>query len=69
MVAWGIRDLVGERHWGRATLGRCDWRVMGALMGVLTWVQAGHWRDSVRLFEHVVKANPGNSLAPDNLHT
>ncbi len=35
---------------------------------ILTWVQAGHWRDSVRLFERVVKkANPGNALAHNNL--
>jgi len=66
MAAWGIRDLVGERHWGKAALAAATGAVMGALM-ILTWVQAGHWRDSVRLFEHVVKASPGNALAHNNL--
>lgn len=66
MAAWGIRDLVGERPWGKAALAAATGAVMGALM-ILTWVQAGHWRDSVRLFEHVVRADPGNSLAHNNL--
>jgi tetratricopeptide (TPR) repeat protein len=66
MAAWGICDLVGERHWGKAALAVTAGAVMGVLM-ILTWVQAGHWRDSIRLFEYVVKANPGNSLAHNNL--
>ena len=40
MAAWGIRDLVGERPWGRAALAAAAGAVMGALM-ILTWVQAG----------------------------
>jgi tetratricopeptide (TPR) repeat protein len=66
MAAWGMRDLVGERHWGKAALASLMGAALGALM-ILTWVQAGHWRDSVRLFEHVVKASPGNALAHNNL--
>jgi tetratricopeptide (TPR) repeat protein len=66
MAAWGMPDLVGERHWGKAALAVAAGAVLGALM-ILTWVQTGHWRDSVGLFEHVVKASPGNALAHNNL--
>lgn len=66
MAVWGIRDLVGERPWGKAALAAAAGAVMGALM-ILTWIQVGHWKDSVRLFEYFVKANPGNALAHNNL--
>jgi tetratricopeptide (TPR) repeat protein len=66
MAAWGMNDLVEGRPWGKAALAVTAGGILGALM-ILTWVQAGHWRDSVRLFEYVVKASPGNALAHNNL--
>jgi tetratricopeptide (TPR) repeat protein len=66
MIAWGMSDLVEGRPWGKAALAVTAGGVMGALM-ILAWVQVGHWKDSVRLFEYVVKASPGNALAHNNL--
>jgi protein O-mannosyl-transferase len=66
MAAWGLTDLAGERAWARAGLAIAAGTVIGVFM-ILTWIQAGHWKDSVRLFEYVVKASPGNSLAHNNL--
>jgi tetratricopeptide (TPR) repeat protein len=66
VAVWGMTDLVGGHTWGRATLAITAGAVAGVLM-ILTWFQAGYWRDSVRLFEHSIQASPGNSLAHNNL--
>jgi tetratricopeptide (TPR) repeat protein len=65
-AAWGVNDLAEGKPWGKAALAVTTGAVVGALM-ILSWVQVGHWKDSVRLFEYVVKASPGNALAHNNL--
>jgi protein O-mannosyl-transferase len=65
-AAWGMNDLVEGKPWGKAALAVTTGAVMGVLM-ILSWVQVGHWKNSVRLFEYVVKASPGNALAHNNL--
>jgi tetratricopeptide (TPR) repeat protein len=65
-AAWGMNDLVEGRPWGKAALAVTTGAVVGVLM-ILSWIQVGHWKNSVRLFEYVVKASPGNALAHNNL--
>jgi tetratricopeptide (TPR) repeat protein len=66
MAAWGMNDLAEGKPWGKAALAITTGGVLGALM-ILSWVQVGHWKDSIRLCEYVVKASPGNALAHNNL--
>jgi len=66
MAAWGMTDLAGERPWAKAGLAVAAGAVLGAFM-ILSWIQVGHWKNSVRLFEYVVEASPDNSLAHNNL--
>jgi protein O-mannosyl-transferase len=65
-AAWGMNDLVEGKPWGKAALAVTTGAVVGVLM-ILSWVQVGHWKNSVRLFEYVIKASPGNALAHNNL--
>ncbi len=54
--------LLPPRFWGR--LAGCAVLVVFSL---LSFEQAGKWRDSLTLFEHTLKVNPGSLLAHNNL--
>ena len=60
-VAWGARDLLGRALprtatalGGAATL---------AVLGLLTSIQVGHWRDTETLFTHAIAVTEDNHLA------
>jgi hypothetical protein len=51
MIAWGIPALLDAWQPGKKALPMVAGAVVTAL-AACTWVQAGHWKDSVTLFEH-----------------
>ena len=53
-LAWGARDLAERLSLPRFTLPAVAGFVLGACM-IVTYVQLGHWRDSVKLFTHALK--------------
>jgi protein O-mannosyl-transferase len=62
MVAWLVPSLVPVRL--------ADWHILPALAtgvvlvyAVIAWVQVGHWRDSVSLYEHMLVATDENYAA------
>jgi tetratricopeptide (TPR) repeat protein len=66
MAAWGVPDLlerVAARRWWLS--GAAAAAVAGC--SVLTWIQIGHWRDSITLFSHAVAVTTDNWLAEQNL--
>ena len=75
MMAWGVPDLwrrVGERESGRK--GEWETRGLSAAAGivivalaVLTWRQAGCWRDTISLFRHTTEVTKDNYIAQSNL--
>jgi tetratricopeptide (TPR) repeat protein len=68
MISWGIPAL-----FPRWRLPRCGLAVAGssvlAIMMVVTWVQAGYWKDNISLFRHALDVTTANSLAHNNLGT
>jgi tetratricopeptide (TPR) repeat protein len=66
MVSWGGRDLVSKLKGGRAFFQYSSLAVI-AILAVLTFRQAGFWKDDFALFSHAVEVNDLNSLAHGNL--
>ena len=65
MVAWGAHDLLGRlraRRWAGPAAGAAL-----AALWVCTWLQVGHWRNTVTLFEHALAVTSDNYLAHDQL--
>ncbi len=67
-VCWGIPDLAGR--------GRNRVRVVAAaacasiaVLSVVSWQQAGFWRNSVSLFSHALAVTTENAVAHGNLAT
>jgi len=62
LVAWGSVDLCGGTKAGRAVLavaGTCA----GLALAIVSWVQVGHWRDTISLFTHTAQVTEKNPLA------
>jgi len=65
-LAWGIPELAGRLglpRWVSTAAGVCVILVLMAL----SWLQVGHWKDSVTLFTHVLSINPGNPVSHNSL--
>lgn len=79
VVAWGLPDLVARiasrgRSSAAAPLDRPLNRLLAAsgtvalvALAACAFVQAGHWRNSLALFQHAVDASPKNALAHNML--
>ena len=66
MVVWTLGDVAAR--WRNARIG------IAALAGVAifgcvgaTWIQVGHWRNGITLFEHTLKVTTDNAVAHTNL--
>jgi len=66
ILAWGVPDLVKGWRYGRMALTMLTASVLlGCMMG--TWLQVGHWKDSISLFRHAVHVTGDNDVAHNNL--
>lgn len=66
MAAWGAPELLKQwRH--EKTVLTVAGTLIVAGMAVVTWNQAGHWRDSISLFRHALAVTKNNHLAHNNL--
>jgi tetratricopeptide (TPR) repeat protein len=61
---WGAADLFGRRH-REAYLASAAAVIIA--MGLVSWAQVQHWKDSVSLFEHTVRVTENNSSTHYNL--
>ena len=68
IIAWGVPDLVslGKKPSRSRYLGVPAVAVIAAL-AICTWIQTGHWRDSIVLFEKALASTSGNYVAHHNL--
>jgi len=80
ILAWGGRDLYaripgGHRQMAQggfpATVRTASAVLTAAglcvILAICTWKQAGHWKNSVRLFQHAVSVTTNNLVAQSNL--
>jgi tetratricopeptide (TPR) repeat protein len=65
-TVWGLAELVGRFRVPALVAGTVGALVLGCL-GVLTWVQAGYWRDTATLWERALAATKDNDRAHLNL--
>jgi len=66
MAVWGVSDLLVPFRSRKVILAGISAFVIGA-SSVLTFIQAGYWRDSIILFSHALDVTNGNDLAHFNL--
>jgi tetratricopeptide (TPR) repeat protein len=66
MIAWGIAEAAKGWRSSRIVLSAAALAVM-AVLSSLTWVQLGHWKDSIELFTHTLRYTRDNFTAHVNL--
>ena len=66
MAVWGVSDLLIPFRNRKVILTGISALVIGA-SSILTFIQAGYWRDSIILFGHALDVTNGNDLAHFNL--
>jgi tetratricopeptide (TPR) repeat protein len=66
MVAWGVRDWVGDRPFSRTLAALAGGMAVIACM-ILTSLQIPYWRDSRSLYKHSIDVTDHNYLACFNL--
>lgn len=66
IIAWGVPDLVPKWRYRKAGLAA----IAGAILSILmagTWIQAGYWTSSIKLFEHALEVTANNYVAHHKL--
>jgi protein O-mannosyl-transferase len=66
IVAWGLPELMekwGSRGKILATLAA----VCIPTLMLMTWVQVGHWKNTIAIFKHATRVTDSNALAHNNL--
>jgi len=66
IIAWGVPELLARLHYRKTILSLSSVMLFSTL-GVTTWYQARHWRDSITLYEHAVEVVENNWWAYDAL--
>lgn len=66
MIAWGIRDLAARFRLPNSIVACASAAIIAACM-TCSRLQLRHWKDSITLFQHVVRVTTNNSLAHFNL--
>ena len=66
MIAWGVVDLT-ERWCHRLPALCVSTGVILLAFGICTWLQVGHWQNSIALFTHTLNATANNHVAHNYL--
>jgi hypothetical protein len=66
VVTWGAADLLISLRTSRWVIGSVAMAII-AICGIVTFRQAGYWKNSETLFRHTLAADPPNLLAMDSL--
>ncbi len=69
IVTWGVPDLVAKLRPGAspASVLAAPSAAVVLALALLSWRQAGYWRDGIALFEHALESTPSNYVAHTNL--
>ena len=62
MIAWGVAESIPHFRLKQAGL-TVSAAVLLCALSAVTWIQAGHWKNSQTLFEHALRVNPNNFIA------
>ena len=66
IAVWGAGDLMARRPRVKfGLLASAGVVIFGCSVG--TWLQVGHWKSGVTLFEHALEVTKGNAVAHNNL--
>ncbi len=66
MIAWGVPSIVADwRHEKTVVAIASAILLLGCMVG--TWLQVGHWKNSITLFQHTVRVTSDNHFAHNNL--
>ncbi|MFZ5571367.1 MAG: tetratricopeptide repeat protein [Thermodesulfobacteriota bacterium] len=65
-MAWEIAEWV-KKHQFRKKFLLPTGSILVAAFSILTWVQVHHWRDSITLYEHVLRINDDNSVIQNTM--
>jgi protein O-mannosyl-transferase len=66
VIAWGMAELAHGWRYGRTVLTAAVLALITGL-SVGTWLQLGHWKDSIELFSHTLRFTRDNFTAHLNL--
>jgi tetratricopeptide (TPR) repeat protein len=66
MLAWFAGDIVAQRRSRQAIAGVTGSVILGVL-GAMTFVQVGYWRDTLSLFTHCAAVTPDNVIVREYL--
>ncbi|MDO9265313.1 MAG: tetratricopeptide repeat protein, partial [Desulfosalsimonadaceae bacterium] len=66
VVAWGIPELISGWRYKRLWLG-APAIIAVTVLSIVTWKQAGYWKDSISLFTHAIAVTENNPVAHYNL--
>jgi tetratricopeptide (TPR) repeat protein len=66
LAVWGIPEIVGKWQYRKEALFALSAVILPSLFAV-TWVQTGYWQNSIRLYNHALKANSSNDVVRYNL--
>jgi tetratricopeptide (TPR) repeat protein len=66
IVAWLIHELLRKWQYRRMVFTLLALTAITASM-ICTWLQAGHWQNSERLFSHAISVTSGNFTAHNNI--
>ncbi len=62
IIAWGMQLFAGDNRYRRAAVSAAA-GIMLLALSACTWLQIGHWKDSMTLFSHAIKTVPDNYIA------
>ncbi|MCG6917595.1 MAG: tetratricopeptide repeat protein [Deltaproteobacteria bacterium] len=66
IIAWGVTDLLGSWQYSKPALILAATSLLSVLM-VCSFFQVSHWKNSLTLFEHTLRATSNNSQIHNNL--
>ncbi len=66
LLVWGAFDLAVRARISRRVAIAAAGSVL-SILGVVSWIQLGHWKDSVTLWQHSIAATGPNVMACHNL--
>ncbi|MDA3897063.1 MAG: tetratricopeptide repeat protein [Desulfobacteraceae bacterium] len=67
IIAWNVPERISTDHHLKNTAIAITAVAFLCILSVLTWLQAGHWKNSQTLFEHALTVTSGNYVAHNNL--
>ncbi len=66
MMAWGVPDIMTQWRHKKIWLGATTATAM-AIFAVISWKQAGYWKNTRSMLEHTIQVTSNNYIALDNM--